>query len=135
MFILYFKINMKNLQYLNLSKNYLTEELEKLGAKVYKSYANFLLVDFGERCEFIYNKLKKYSIITRIFSNDLLKNHLRIAIPPLNQAKKLIEILNNNKTLVFDMDGVLIDVRKSFRQAIKSTYNFLFLTVFYLFIL
>ena len=36
----------------------LIDELEKLGAKVYKSYANFLLIDFGEKCDFIYHKLK-----------------------------------------------------------------------------
>ena len=107
------------------SKKYLEKELGNLGLKTYPSYANFLLIYGNEKAEFLFHKLKKNSIITKIFKNDdKLKNHLRITIPKLEDAKKIIQILKSNSTLVFDMDGVLIDVRKSFRQAIKETYKF-----------
>lgn len=107
------------------SKKYLEKELNDLGLKTYTSYANFLLINGEEKAEFLFHKLKKNSIITKIFRNDKkLKNHLRITIPKLEDAKKLIQILKTNPTLVFDMDGVLIDVRKSFRKAIKETYKF-----------
>ncbi|MBO5948110.1 aminotransferase class I/II-fold pyridoxal phosphate-dependent enzyme [bacterium] len=107
------------------SKKYLEKELNDLGLKTYTSYANFLLINDEEKAEFLFHKLKKNSIITKIFRNDKkLKNHLRITIPKLEDAKKLIQILKTNPTLVFDMDGVLIDVRKSFRKAIKETYKF-----------
>ncbi len=106
------------------SKKYLYGEFEKLGFKPYKSEANFILVDFGEKCNFIYRKLLRNGILVRRFSNSELSDFLRIGIPSLVDSQKIIEILKPRKLLVFDLDGVVFDVSNSYRYAIQKTYEY-----------
>lgn len=97
---------------------------EELGAKVYPSYANFLLIDFGSKADFIYNKLRKANIAVKLFKKgSLLENHLRVTIPTKIGVEKIKETLKVKPALVFDMDGVLVDARKSYRVAIEKTYE------------
>ncbi len=95
-----------------------------IGAKVYESKANFLLVDFKNKAEFVYNKLKKGGISVKLFKKgSLLEGCLRITIPTVKGADKLKSVLKIKPALVFDMDGVLIDARNSYRVTIEKTYN------------
>lgn len=106
------------------SKKLLTAEFEKLGAHVYPSKSNFICVNFGEKAEFIYKKLLQNKIKVKFFDKTLLlENHVRIGIPKLANAKKLIKALETKPTIVFDMDGVLIDASKSYRVAVQKTFN------------
>lgn len=117
--------------YLDLTKNEITrskmllsEELINLGFKPYLSYANFLLVDFGGKCNLIYEKLKSNGIIVKNFiKNESLKNCLRITIPTFSAVQRIINLIKSKDTLVFDMDGVLVDVSSSYYEAIKYTYK------------
>lgn len=106
------------------SKKLLTAEFEKLGAKVYNSKSNFICADFGQKAEFVYKKLLQNKIKVKFFDKTpLLENCCRIGIPKLENAKKLIKALETKPTVVFDMDGVLIDVSKSYRVAIQETFK------------
>lgn len=105
------------------SKEYLMCELKKLGFTPYESQANFILVDFGDKTEFVYRKLLNSGIIVRKFSSDNLKSALRIGIPRLEDAKMIIDTLKPKKLLVFDLDGVVFDVSNSYRYAIQKTYE------------
>lgn len=106
------------------SKAYMVAEFEKLGAKVYPSGANFLLVDFGSRSELIFDILKSNKIIVKCYkSNSYLKNCLRITVPTVSAATRLVSLIKSKITLIFDMDGVMVDVSKSYFEAIKHTYN------------
>lgn len=106
------------------SKNELKEFFEQLGAIVYNSYANFLLVDFKQKAEFIYNKLKKENISVKLYKKgSLLENHLRITIPTKTGVEKIKNILKIKPSLVFDMDGVLINAGNSYRLTIEKTYE------------
>lgn len=106
------------------SKNELKIFFENLGAKVYDSFANFLLVDFGTKAEFIFNKLRKANITVKLFKNGSpLENHLRITIPTKVGLEKIKETLKIKPALVFDMDGVLVDARNSYRVTIEKTYE------------
>lgn len=106
------------------AKVYLTSEFEKFGALVYPSGANFLLVDFGFRSELIFNILKANKIIVKSFKgNNDLKNCIRITVPTMSAASRIVSIIKSKITLVFDMDGVMIDVSRSYYEAIKHTYN------------
>lgn len=114
------------------SKEFLYDEIQKLGEQLgagcdfvpYKSEANFILVDFKQKADFIYRKLLKNGIIVRKFSNPELEGFLRIGIPPLCDAKKIIDTLAPRKMLVFDLDGVVFDVSNSYRFAIQKTYEY-----------
>ncbi len=113
------------------SKEYLYNEIEKLGRQSglecdfvpYRSEANFILVDFKQKADFVYNKLLKNGIIVRKFSNPEMKGCLRIGIPSLLDAKKIIDAIKVRKMLVFDLDGVVFDVSNSYRFAIQKTYE------------
>lgn len=107
-----------------ISRDYLASELSRLGYKPYPSQANFILCDFGEKVDFIYQKLKNAGILTRKFNgNELLKNCLRITLAPKKDLEKVVKVLEEKKLLVFDLDGVVFDVTNSYRQAIIKTFE------------
>ena len=116
----------KHLEYvkreIQKSKDYLTEELSEI-ATVYPSATNFLLADFGEKATAVNERLLLNGIKIKIFTDGILKNHFRITIPALNSAKKLVEKIKAKTLLIFDMDGVLVDVENSYRLAIKKTFE------------
>lgn len=97
---------------------------ESLGAFVYESEANFLLVNFGEKAEFVYKKLLQENIVVKLFAKGgKLENHLRVTIPTDYGVTRIKQALSNKISLVFDMDGVLVDARNSYRAAIQKTYE------------
>ncbi|MBQ3641458.1 aminotransferase class I/II-fold pyridoxal phosphate-dependent enzyme [bacterium] len=107
------------------SKLELKEFFEKSGAMVYPSFANFLLIDLGEKADYVYSKLRKENIAIKLFKKgSLLENHVRLTIPTIEGTKKIKRILENKPFLVFDMDGVLIDASNSYRLAIAKTYEY-----------
>lgn len=109
---------------INESKIVLKSLFEALGAIVYDSYANFLLVDFGQKAGFVYKKLTDNNINVKFFkTGSRLENHLRVTVPTKAGIEKIKQVLQIKPSLVFDMDGVLIDARNSYRVAIEKTYN------------
>ncbi len=104
------------------SREYLNEEFLNLGATVYESHANFILADFRENTDRIYNTLQDNNIIVKRFS-DKLETCLRITVPSYVAAQKVMEILHPQNTIVFDMDGVMVDVSNSYKTAIQKTYQ------------
>ncbi len=106
------------------AKAYLMKEFKEMGFVPYDSFANFILVDFGDKTDLIYNKLKACGVSVKTFSSEELKTHLRITIPTKSASRRLINCIKSKITLVFDMDGVLVDVSDSYHEAIKFTYNY-----------
>ncbi|MBI2647042.1 histidinol-phosphate transaminase [Candidatus Woesearchaeota archaeon] len=125
---------------LNYLKNYVKEvkegkiilykALKYLGIKYYKSDANFILLKIGQKAAYFYQKLREDGILVRDRSADqLLEGCIRVTIGTKNQTKKLITTLYKiikkiNPLLIFDIDGVLVDVSKSYRIAIKQTAEY-----------
>ncbi|MFA6065352.1 MAG: histidinol-phosphate transaminase [archaeon] len=69
-----------------------SQQLSKIGIKVFPSSANFVVGDFGERCGEVYSKLKERGILVRNRTNDpLLKGCLRIGVGTKEQCDKVIE--------------------------------------------
>lgn len=106
------------------NRKFLVEELKALGFQPYESEANFILVDFKEKTDFVYRKLLCAGIKTRKFSSSSLQTCLRIGIPTADGVKKIIRALETRNLLVFDLDGVVFDVSNSYRLAIQKTYEF-----------
>lgn len=111
-------------QELEASRIMLTQGLEKLGAKVYPSKTNFICVDFGTKADFIYKKLLNNKIKVKYYKQTpMLENCLRIGIPRIKNTEKILDVLKIKPTIVFDMDGVLIDASKSYRIAVEKTFE------------
>ena len=106
------------------SKKVLADGLEKLGAKIYPSTTNFICADFGSKADFVYHKLLSNKIKVRYFNQaPMLENTMRIAVPKMENTLKVLDALRTKPTIVFDMDGVLIDASKSYRVAVQQTFN------------
>lgn len=122
---------LSDIEYFNHIKKEITESrqdlksfFETLGFIVYGSYANFLLIDADKKAEFVYRKLAEQSISVKLFKKgSKLENHLRITIPDKNGVEKIKSALQLKPSLVFDMDGVLINAGNSYRVAIEKTYE------------
>ena len=112
------------------SKLALYKELEKLGIKYYKSDANFILLNIGSQSAKFCQKLREKGVLVRDRSSDTLLNGcVRITLGTLKQTEELIKALRQlvkeiNPLLIFDIDGVLVDVSKSYRVAIKKTSEY-----------
>ena len=112
------------------SKNILYRTLDLLGIGYYKSDANFILLKIGQEADYFCQKLKECNILIRNRSNDaLLDGCVRITLGTINQTNQLIKALRQvikeiNPLLIFDIDGVLVDVSKSYRTAIKLTAEY-----------
>lgn len=110
------------------SREYLKNELTKLGLKVWPSQANFLFVTFpcGINARIVWKSLEKRGIFLRE-RTKVIENSLRISIPKLEESKRLINEIKKEirketfPLLIFDIDGVLVDVSNSYRKAIKKT--------------
>jgi histidinol-phosphate aminotransferase len=107
------------------SKKLLMEGLSEIADKVYPSDANFLCVDFGKKAKFVYKKLLKARIKVKYHQEDSdLKGCFRISIPPIEGSRLILDTLKKKDLIIFDIDGVLIDTRNSYRTAIKQTFEF-----------
>jgi len=82
----------------NKNKVRLYDELGKLEIKYYKSEANFLLIDIGDKCYDYCEKLKQKGILVRNRTKDqLLEGCVRITIGTDEQTEKLIKALREIK--------------------------------------
>jgi histidinol-phosphate aminotransferase len=109
------------------NKKRIQKEFNKLKIKTYSSKANFILARFNFAKE-VSDKLKQSNILVRSWKNDvsILKNCLRITTGDDKQTKKLIYAFKKimKPALIFDMDGVLVDVSNSYRKVIKKTAEY-----------
>src|SRR3989338_2424146 len=109
------------------SKKIIYGELESLRIKYFRSDANFVLLSLGKNSGYFCKKLKEEGILVRDRSTDkLLDGCVRITIGTKKQTEELAKAINNAASsmkplLIFDIDGVLVDVSKSYRAAIKQT--------------
>ena len=77
------------------SRQWLLQELQIRGFKVLPSLANFLLVSHSTYSgSFLFNELRKKSILVRYFNQPRLYNFLRITIGTQDQCKQLIVVLD-----------------------------------------
>ena len=114
----------QNVKSIKENRTKLTNCLNKLSIKTSKSQGNFVLAE-SSKSKWIKDNLAGFGISIRSFEKDPdLKNSLRITIPPINKIDrviKAIETVINPQAILFDMDGVLADVSKSYRQTIIET--------------
>ena len=106
------------------ARELLYDGLKELGFNPYPSEANFILCDFGSYSDFYYTKLRKNGVIVRNYpKNSPIHNCLRITVPTIGGVKYILELLHKKDMLIFDMDGVIFDVRNSYTSAIMETFK------------
>jgi histidinol-phosphate aminotransferase len=104
----------------------ITAQLVARGARVRGSQANFVLADFGTRAPFVWAALRAQNVLVRDFPGRAsLEGQLRITLPgdsrDFAQLSAALELALAPDALIFDLDGVLADVRDSQRATIIET--------------
>ena len=104
----------------------LTETLNRLGIETSPAQGNFVLGDFGARCDFVLNGLSALGVRVRRFPHrPEIATSLRITVPdqaePLNRLLEALEICLAPQALLFDLDGVIADVEESYRRCVLET--------------
>jgi len=119
----------------NEGKKIFYKALDLLKIKYFRSDANFVLLSLGRNAGYFCKKLKERGILVRDRNMDkLLGGCVRVTLGTIEQTEKLIDAVNNTMKdkamretkplLIFDIDGVLFDVSKSYRVAIKQTVGY-----------
>ena len=107
------------------AKNALIEGLRKNNIRAYDGEANFVFCDFGDYCDFYYQKLKKHRVIVRNFSkNSEFASFLRITVPKIGGVKFILELLNKKDILIMNLDGTVFDVSNSYMEAIAQSVKY-----------
>lgn len=127
------KFAQENIIKLKAERERFTKELRKiLYLEVFDSQTNFIFVqakvaDFPKLQDYLLSK----QIILRYFISDLTGNGIRITVGSKKTNNQVIKAFQEYKPnsltydgIIFDMDGVLIDVSNSYRIAIRDTVNF-----------
>lgn len=104
----------------------LTAQLTARDVRVRASQANFVLADFGTRAPFVWAALRAQNVLVRDFPDrPSLVGQLRITLPgdsrDFAQLSAALDITLAPEALIFDLDGVLADVRDSQRATIIET--------------
>lgn len=106
----------------------LASSLRGLGLTVYPSAANFLCVRVGLQAGQIRKRLADTGIFVKSFSGEpRLSECLRITVGRPEDNRRFMTALRSAlppEALIFDMDGVLVDVSESYRRAIEQTVYF-----------
>lgn len=100
----------------------LSAALRDVGCEVVPSEANFVFAR-SERSAWLADGLAGLGIGVRTFARQSgLEDALRVAVPPTTAGRtrllKGIETVSQPEAVLFDMDGVLVDVSRSYRAAI-----------------
>lgn len=99
--------------------------LDRLGLEWRESRANFLLVRFGAEAGRVLGAVRAEGVLVRDRSQDpLTRGCLRLGIGTPAQSRRLLGAIGRvfrDRAVLFDMDGVLVDVSASYRTAIART--------------
>ena len=93
------------------------------------SSANFILFGLeGRSASGFYARLRGRGVLVRVFDDPLLARHLRVTIGRARRERRVPRGRPGDRrrrppmrALLFDMDGVLVDVSASYRRAVRET--------------
>ncbi len=92
------------------------------------SEANFLLVQDPlrrGRTDRLASGLRSLGIAVRRFDESSVRDRIRITVPPdrihMDRLRRCVDAVVDPDVLLFDLDGVIADVDRSYRSAIENT--------------
>ncbi len=118
----------KNIKEIKKNREILIKGLENLGIRTIPSDANFVLFEV-ENPKRIFRALLQSGVLIRDVSNyPNLEKYLRVSVGTEKEVRLFLEALKKAvvpvDSIIFDVDGVLVDVSNSYRQAIMRTVQY-----------
>jgi histidinol-phosphate aminotransferase len=108
-----------------VERRFLRRELSALGIESPATETNFVLARAGLWAELVWEQLADEGILVKQLRDyPLLVDYLRITVGRRDENSTLLETLREilrSRALLFDMDGVLVDVSESYLLAIQRT--------------
>jgi len=105
-------------------KAYLSRGLSRLGVQVFPGGANFLVARIGPGAEAAAEGLRKAGILVKDVSRrPRLEGCLRVTVGKKRDNERFLNAVNGflpPQAVLFDMDGVLVDVRESCRRTMQA---------------
>ncbi|MFQ5704186.1 MAG: aminotransferase class I/II-fold pyridoxal phosphate-dependent enzyme [Gemmatimonadales bacterium] len=119
-------IRLRHVGRVKFEREVLAERLRIDGAMVPNSQANFVLAGFGPRASFVRDAMATAGVLVRDFSRRPgIEGSLRLTLPGnelefarLNDA---LDLVLRPQAILIDLDGVIADVRGSYRRCIIAT--------------
>ncbi len=110
-------------QLIKANRALLIDWLQQNEFQVFPSQANFVLIKLpAKMSKAVKSFLAKQQILIRDFTEDELKDCIRISIPScLQRLMKALKQCLKPELVCFDMDGVLIDTSGSYDQTVIAT--------------
>ncbi len=109
-------------EYIRSRRERLAEVLRDVGGVPEPSQTNFVLASFPD-ARWIQRGMAAQGVLVRYFEH--LPEYVRITVPrddsEFRRVERALRCLDRPEALLFDMDGVLADVRRSYREAIVRT--------------
>ena len=94
------------------------------------SEANFLLLQDPQRqgrTTRLANGLRSLGVSVRRFDESSISDRVRITVPPdraqMDRLRRCVDAVVDPDALLFDLDGVIADVDRSYRSAIENTVS------------
>ena len=94
------------------------------------SEANFLLLQDPQRrgrSARLANGLRSLGVSVRRFDETSISDRIRITVPPdraqMDRLRRCVDAVVDPDVLLFDLDGVIADVDRSYRSAIENTVS------------
>ena len=126
-----------NLAKMRAGREWLGEKLSGLGFEVFPSVCNFLLARpplGAATASRMQKEIASLGLIVRDRSGmQMIPNTFRVTVGTPEQNRKLVGCIESSlgrgaryDCVLFDMDGVLVDVQNSYRKAIEQTANWYF---------
>lgn len=118
----------KNIKEIKKNREVLIKGIKNLGIRTVPSDANFVLFEV-ENPNKVFNALLQNGVLVRNVSNyPNLGKYLRVSVGTEEEVRLFLEALKKAITpvdsIIFDVDGVMIDVSNSYRQAIMRTVQY-----------
>ena len=109
-------------EFVRTRRERLAAVIRAVGGAPEPSQTNFVLASFAD-ARWIVRGLAAQNVLVRHFAH--LPEYARITVPrddmEFRRVARALECLHRPEALLFDMDGVLADVRRSYREAIART--------------
>ncbi|MDE2873973.1 MAG: aminotransferase class I/II-fold pyridoxal phosphate-dependent enzyme [Gemmatimonadota bacterium] len=108
--------------YTRTRRDRLAGVLHEVGGVPGPSQTNFVLASFAD-ARWIHRGMAAQGVLVRYFAH--LPEYVRITVPrddaEFRRVERALRCLDRPEALLFDMDGVLADVQRSYREAIVRT--------------